>query len=339
MPVTLLEITQAHLQEKNLVTLNAILAQLRDSCNRSEGYAGTIKLVADLDLQGHRILNLAAAVNDSDALSKQAGESNFGADKVRQQVEASGDSVLQTTRRLNDNTQRERSSTFLNRTTSTPPASNGSAITVASIGGGQSRIDVTASQVRMADNVTYLPFSARSDTVTNPGAGTEYYYYYVRESDATLQVDGPYTTNVSTNTMESNLDGRAFVGFAGVNAGGGGTGGGGDDTGGCVEVGTPLTLPAGSGNMLDVLPNEDWVEIVLEDGRELAMHPDTLVSVFMKASELQKGLRIEVEEGKWWKLRNLWNSKRTSHKMKLKVPGGTYLANGIRVHNMKPRTG
>jgi hypothetical protein len=50
-------ITQDDLKEETLANLNALLLDIVNEINRLSGVSGTIQLHADLDLQGHRILN------------------------------------------------------------------------------------------------------------------------------------------------------------------------------------------------------------------------------------------------------------------------------------------
>jgi hypothetical protein len=50
-------ITQDDLKEETLANLNALLLDIVNEINRLAGVSGTIQLHADLDLQGHRILN------------------------------------------------------------------------------------------------------------------------------------------------------------------------------------------------------------------------------------------------------------------------------------------
>jgi hypothetical protein len=144
---------------------------------------------------------------------------------------------------------------------------------------------------------------------------------------------------VGTNRSEVLADELIFAGaLTTVAAGGGGgtTGGGGDDGGddGCVEVGTPVEQPEGT--QIEVLPCSEWVGLKLRDREIVQMHPDTLVSVWVKASELTTDSRIDCDdEGRWQKPEAITQTFRASFKEKRKCPGGTYRARGIRLHNAK----
>lgn len=268
----------------------------------------------------------------------------FGPDAVAAQMEATGSAMLQTARRLNDGTQQEKASTFLLSQASVVPCANTSSITVVAAG-ANSTITVTAGSCTFADRST-KKYSQRIDTVVNPGAGSVVYFYYFRASDRTLQVTGPFTQNNAQNQISANTDGREFIGTATVNAVGGGTGGGGGDTGGggCVEIGTPVSFYPGTISVKDEAEAcEDWADIALNDGRKLSVHPDTLVSVFIKAKDLLTatemfGVFVEVDTGGMAKAKSVVLGKRKSVKIKRQViPLGVYAANGIRLHNVKPR--
>ncbi len=120
---------------------------------------------------------------------------------------------------------------------------------------------------------------------------------------------------------------------------GGSTGGGGPQygTGGCTEVGTVLTFPDGAEAKLRVEECREWIEIETDCGQRLAMAPGTMVSVFRRAEELVPGDLVEIgQEGQMAAVERAGRAWRGSQKMVVRVkPQGTYLANGVRVHNMK----
>lgn len=124
-----------------------------------------------------------------------------------------------------------------------------------------------------------------------------------------------------------------------VGGGSSGTTGGGGSTGsqsgsrGCVEEGTVVEAPEGT--TLEVLPCSEWVVIQMDEGH-LAMHPDTLVSVFKKASELTGNDRIEVK-GAHWQKAVISKEIRKGFKVKRTCPGGIYHAGPalVRLHNQK----
>jgi len=125
------------------------------------------------------------------------------------------------------------------------------------------------------------------------------------------------------------------AGGSGGSSGGGGATGGGH---GCVELGTPVEFPAGSTVTEEVVPNSDWIAVRVRGREAVNMHPDTLVCVFKKASELHRGDRVEVDEGgQWLPLESALTFYRDGLKVKRTVkPGGKYQARGLWLHNVKP---
>lgn len=372
--------TQNDFDEPHLDRVNEIVRQLVLEVNRLGGNYGTIALLDHVDMGGNRIMNVGTPPIASpptsnppapqtgsptpstgtpptgvpnrptlpppthDVINQELALSMFGPDAVAAQMEATGNAMLQTARRLNDGTQQEKSSTFLISQSSVVPCANTSSIAVAAAG-ANSTITVTAGTATFSDKST-KKYSQRIDTVANPGAGSVVYFYYLRTSDKTLQVTGPFTQNNAQNQIQANSDGREFIGTATVNAGGGGTGGGGIDIsgGGCVEIGTPVSFYQGTISVKEEAEAcEDWADIALNDGRKLSVHPDTLVSVFIKAKDLLTatelfGVFVEVDTGGMAKAKSVVLGKRKSVKIKRQViPLGVYAANGIRLHNVKPR--
>lgn len=337
MPVDFQQLTPEDLKDPKLQKLNEVLRTLYDDVLGLEGFTGTISLQNDLDMGGHRITNVGVAQSTTDVLSQSAADPMYSTTSQQSAMEALGTKMLQTARRLNDPDQRERSSSFLNEVASTPPSTNGSTVTVVAAG-ANSNVTVTASNQTFADLSTF-PYSQRVDTFVNPGVGSNFYHYYIRRSDSTIQFIGPFTINASVDRINANSDGRTFLGTAQVNAGGGGTGGGGGDGGGtgCTEVGTLLELPPGSESRVLLEPCDDWIDIELEDGTFFRSARNTLVSVFKPNHEVVAGDRVEKRNGDWSKAKRVRENKKKSWKQVARVkPHGTYLANGARLHNLKP---
>jgi hypothetical protein len=103
----------------------------------------------------------------------------------------------------------------------------------------------------------------------------------------------------------------------------------------CVEEGTVVVQPEGT--IEELLPCSEWVNISVDGCKPLVMHPDTLVSVFKKASELTVDDRIEVMGARWQKFDTITHSYREGTKVKRTCPGGTYHAGDklVRLHNAK----
>lgn len=147
----------------------------------------------------------------------------------------------------------------------------------------------------------------------------------------------PSYTVTNGGTGYATVPTAVVVGTAssGIPGGGGSAGGvGGYRGGGCVEEGTAVEAPEGT--VEELLACDEWVVVDMGDG-PLYMHPDTLVSVFKKASELTSEDRIEVK-GAFWLKGNVSTELRDGIKVKRTCPGGIYHAGPslVRLHNSKP---
>lgn len=312
--------------------------QVTNGINTLQGLNGDIPIFASIDMQGTgTVKNLAPPVNSGDAVSNGAASTAFGPAAIQSAVEATGNNILQTTRRLNDQNQREEFSTFLNDVMNLPPVANGSSVTVTNLGGGSSQITVTASNFQFADG-SLVPYAQRQDTVANPGAGSNFYYYYLRKSDKTIQVVGPFTSQQSPNIFQSQTDGRGFIGQATVNAAGGGTGGGGGDSparGGCLELGTPVTVPAGKQFSFFAEPCSDWIVVHLKDGRRIKAARGTMMAVFVAVENLKEHDSAKGTDGSLNPVEKIEEDRTQGFKMHATVEGGVYGGDGIEFHNFK----
>jgi hypothetical protein len=306
--------------------------------NRLAGVFGPVQLPSGMDLKGGSIVNVGTPadpkISPTAAVSQATAIATVGPAATQKALEATGSTILQTTRRLNDTQQREQFSSFLNQQLSIPPCSNNSSINVVDNGNGTSTVTVTASFCKLSDQ-SVIPYAQRSDTFTNPVSGSNFYFYYLRGSDKTLQFIGPFTTNTSFNQMPTNFDGREFIGTAQVNAAGGGSGsGGGQHGGGCLELGTPLSFPVGRKWNLVVEPCDDWINIIFEDGRTIKAARDTRISLWKKVQDLDSS-DVADSDGGFVRVIAVNEVKESGFKMKVTVEGGRYLGKGISFHNSK----
>jgi hypothetical protein len=204
-----------------------------------------------------------------------------------------------------------------------------------------------------SSNVVTIPVRHRDQTsYFDPmgGAAVER-YYRVRATagteNAPHSVGGPFSTSVShtsidasdTVTVPSTNYDNGTSDQSSVGAGGSGITGGSHDA--CVEEGTEVVYPDGAVCKWEILPNEDWVAVKTVNSKEpVNMHPDTMVAVFKKASELQPGDRIELlkDGAPWEELESAVPFKRAGKKVRRTVaPDGVYGAGDrkIRLHNAK----
>lgn len=314
--------------------------QVTLNINTLYGLHGDVPIFGNIDMQGvATIKNLAVPQHPGDAVSQGAAQASFGPAAIQPQLEATGNAMLQTTRRLNDRNQQEQFSSFLNTVMNLPPITNGSNVTVVA-SGGSSIITVTANNFTFADG-TIVPYAQRIDTVTNPGAGKNFYYYYLRKSDLTLQFIGPFTSQQSPNIFQSNIDGRGYVGQATVNAGGGGTGGGGGDppvNGGCLVIGTPITVPPGKQFRFFAEECEDWIIVRLKDGRKIKAARGTMMAVFVAVENLKANDLAHGTDGSMNPVEGIELNTDKDFKMHATVEGGVYGGDGIEFHNFKPNS-
>lgn len=307
--------------------------------NIQAGIHGPIPVIAPIDMKGHIIKNLGAAAVPApgDAVSHAVATTQFGPAAIQAALEATGNNILQTTRRLNDQQQREQHSTFLNDVLNLPPTSNNSSLT--SVAAGVNTIvTVGGGSYSWADG-TVVKYAQRVDTFANPSSGSRFYFYYLRKSDNTVQFVGPFTANTSVNQLQASLDGRGFIGTAQVTAAGGGTAGGGGDPpgqGGCLEVGTPLSFPWGKEWSVVMEPCDDWIALRFSNGKSIAAARNTRIAIFKRVQDLDEGDLAVFEDGDYVRVEEVREDHRESVKMNVRVEGGVYRGSGILFHNWKP---
>jgi len=323
-----------------MIKFNDWVEKLTMAVNTQAGLHGPVSLANSLDMGGNRIMNLAAPVSPTDAVHLQSAQQNFGPAAVAPQLEATGTNPLQTVMRLNDQQQRVQFSTFLNDVLNLPPTSNTSNITVVAAG-ANSTITVSAGTYKWGDQST-APYAQRIDTVANPGAGVNIYYYFLRKIDTSVQVLGPFTSDNSSNQLAASFDGRGYLGKVVVNVGGGGTAGGGSDPpadGGCTEIGTPLTFPDGAGVSVAIEPCSEWYEVLYHDGKteeKISFACGTLIGMFQRVND--KTMWAARKDGRTGKIINIHYAERKSWKQVVRVrPQGTYWVGDGEwwVHNAK----
>jgi len=333
------------LKEHSLSVFNDWVSKVVTELNRLGGQLGPVSMGHDMDMQGHSIVNVGAPTDAkiaaTAALTPTAAQPQFGPAAIKTQVEATGQQILQTTRRLNDRVQQENYSTFLNATGSTPPASNTATFT---------RVDAThwrinGGEVDFADGTKKI-FATRSDTTSAPSGGNvKVFYYYAapNTNNDGLQlafVDPPATADTSANQMKANIDGRIYVGTVVVTSSDV-TGGMGGDTGpnrGCTEIGTPLTFPPNCEVQVRIEPCSEWIEVEFEPRETLTLAYGTLLGMFMQADgEEMYAARRNGRMGRVVCRRHI---QRESYKQVVTVtPDGTYWAGQGQwlLHNLKPK--
>lgn len=143
---------------------------LVDAVNSLAGHNGVIELNNHLSLKGNTIQNVGPAVNDNDVVSQAFANNKYSAEALRPQLEANGSTPLQSVRRINDSTQREQTSTWLNAVMSTPPNSNNAQVSFVN-GGPTTQVSINANNLTRADK-SVQPLAGLTAILTNPTSFT-----------------------------------------------------------------------------------------------------------------------------------------------------------------------
>ena len=168
-PLQLTPLTKADLEQENLSVLNQLLTAIANKINVQAGHTGDIPLAGNLDLQGQTIKNVAPPVGPGDVVTKLVADNTYGAAAIAPQLETGGKYALKSVRRLNDTTQREGNSTFLNALMNTTPTANDATLSATAVAGGSCTVTVsTGSLIRMDGSVVAFP--ERSDTLSVPSS-------------------------------------------------------------------------------------------------------------------------------------------------------------------------
>jgi hypothetical protein len=140
--------------------------QMIDTVNYLAGHNGVVTLANHLDLNGNRVMNVGEPVDPTDALPSGVAEESYSAQALRPQLESTGSTPLKTMRQINNNSQREISSSYLNSLMSTAPRSN----TINPIFSGSSNVvTIPASKFQFADGSS-VSYPSRTDTLPLPAS-------------------------------------------------------------------------------------------------------------------------------------------------------------------------
>lgn len=163
-------------KDPTLGNLNQILQQLVNVVNIQMGAHGPVSFLSDLDMGDKRIKNLGEPKNESDALSTATANPMYSSAAQRSAMEAVGNEMLQTTRRLNDATQRHKVSSDLNTQGSIPPSNITGSLTYTST---TSSVTWTWTNIiiQLAD-LSYVAVKNGTLAVTGLSAAAYYFYPY-----------------------------------------------------------------------------------------------------------------------------------------------------------------
>lgn len=147
--------------------LNSEFQNIIQKLNMLTGASGTISLNAHLDLSGNSIKNVAPPKSPDDAVTLAHANSNFSAAALAPQLEATGPSPLNTYRQLNNPSQRETGTSFLNALGNTAPDANSSNVTFGAVSGGFVPVTISSGVQNRADG-TSLPYAQLNDSAPVP---------------------------------------------------------------------------------------------------------------------------------------------------------------------------
>lgn len=142
------------------------LNQLTDTVNTHSGYNGPVKIADHLDLGGNRVINIGPPVAATDALPSGVAEETYSAAALKPQLSPSGSQPMPGYRQMNNQSQREQVSSYLNDLMSSVPSANTLFPTITNVMGGVS-VSVPSSFFTFADGSTVL-LDGRTDLLSLP---------------------------------------------------------------------------------------------------------------------------------------------------------------------------
>ena len=168
-PLQQLVLKKSDLDDPSLSLLNQILTNQNQLINYLLGHAGEITLNNHLNLAGKRITNVGAAISPTDVVNHAFANANYGAPAIKPLMESLGKNGMQSYRRLSDQNQREKHSSFLNLVSNTAPTANTSTVIFGAAGGGTVPVTITAGFHQRVDG-SVVPYASRNDTLSLPTA-------------------------------------------------------------------------------------------------------------------------------------------------------------------------
>jgi hypothetical protein len=189
-------------QDPSLAEVNQRFKELYQQANVQAGYYGNATINGPLNLTGNRIMNVGAAQEDTDVLTTATADPMYSTPVQQAAMEAVGNRMLQTTRRLNDGTQQHKISSDLNTQGSIPPSNVTGLFTWLSTSTTVT-MTWTGIVIQLADGT----FKAIKDgTLTITGLATAVYYVF-----PFYDTELGYLTFVADNVNASGVPPIAFL--------------------------------------------------------------------------------------------------------------------------------
>lgn len=235
-PLQQLNFTESDLANPShfIAQLNTILNNQSQVLNQFLGYGnnqGSIPISGQLDLQGNKITGVAPATIGSDVVTHEVAESRYSAPALKKHFESGGKSSLISYRQLNNVSQREQSSSFLNDLVSTAPTANTSTISATAPAGGTTSVTISAGTFSKVDN-TLVHYLSLTSSLPVPGSGESVYYIFIQKRATELFLyPTVFPADTWANRVSASFDGNTLIavivlngsGLDTVNSGAGGT--------------------------------------------------------------------------------------------------------------------
>lgn len=176
--------------------------QLTDTVNSLTGHNGTVQLVSDVDLGGNRVKNLGTAKEPNDALASTVAEQRYSATALKPKLQPGGSASMVGYRMINNGSQREQVSSYMNDLMSSVPSANTIYPTITN-SGGQVSVSIPAGPFTFADGST-INLIGRVDLLSLPA---QYAIASISSSGTVITV---------TTSSASGLAGGQIATIAGV---------------------------------------------------------------------------------------------------------------------------
>lgn len=142
------------------------LNQLTDTINYHSGYNGEIEFADHINMKGKNIKGVGAPVDPDDVISSAIASSRYSAAALAPQLESNQATPLKSYRQMNNKTQREQQSSWLNDLMSAPPSANNLFPTITNVSGGV-QVSLPSGIFQFADG-TSVKLQGRTDLLSLP---------------------------------------------------------------------------------------------------------------------------------------------------------------------------
>jgi hypothetical protein len=141
-------------------------SQLVDAVNGLLGFNGEIPVQNHINMNGNRLMNVAAPAAADDAITQSVADQSYSASALQPKLQSGGSNPLTTYRILNSGSQREAQSSFLNDLFSSVPNAN-AIFPMVTNGSGDVTVSIPASLLTFADGSSVM-LQARTDILSVP---------------------------------------------------------------------------------------------------------------------------------------------------------------------------